>query len=142
MAKENANYGYLRIRGERMKVAHTVARTTVTRTRQNNGIAPSPDRPTSWRTLLNSHADIIVAAEVFTVDLCTKHGLHTHYAFAVIHHATRMVEIADFTPNPDGNFMAQVARSQIDHVDGFLRDKNYLILDNDTAVDQTVRTHS
>jgi hypothetical protein len=60
----------------------------------------------------------------------------------VIHHATRMVEIADFTPNPDGNFMAQVARSQIDHVDGFLRDKNYLILDNDTAVDQTVRTHS
>jgi hypothetical protein len=41
------------------------------------------------------------------------------------------MEIAGVTPNPDGNFMAQVARNLTDHVDGFLRDKKFLILDND-----------
>jgi hypothetical protein len=44
-----------------------------------------------------------------------------------------MVEIAGITPNPDGNFMAQVARNLTDGVDGFLRDKRFLILDNDAS---------
>jgi putative transposase len=61
----------------------------------------------------------------------TKRRLVTHYVFFVIHHATRMVEIAGVTPNPGGKFMAQVARNLTDHVDGFLRDKKFLILDND-----------
>ena len=62
----------------------------------------------------------------------TKRRLVTHYVFFVIHHATRMVEIAGVTPNPGGKFMAQVARNLTDHVDGFLRDKKFLILDNDS----------
>ena len=131
MATDNSGWGYLRIRGELKKVGHTVARTTITKTLKDNGIAPSTDRPTSWRTLLKSHADVIAAADFFTVDVWTKRGLVTHYVFFVIHHATRMVEIAGVTPNPDGKFMAQVARNLTDHVDGFLRDKKFLILDND-----------
>ncbi|MGK0205431.1 MAG: putative transposase, partial [Planctomycetota bacterium] len=78
-----------------------------------------------------SHADVIAAADFFTVDVWTRRGLVTHYVFFLIHHATRMVEIAGVTPNPGGNFMAQVARNLTDHVDGFLRDKKFLILDND-----------
>ena len=62
----------------------------------------------------------------------TRRGLVTHYVFFVIHHATRMVEIAGITPNPGGNFMAQVARNLTDPIDGFLRDKKFLILDNDS----------
>jgi putative transposase len=61
----------------------------------------------------------------------TKRGLVTHYVFFVIHHATRMAEIAGITANPEGNFMAQVARNLTDQVDGFLRGKRFLILDND-----------
>jgi len=134
MATDNSCWGYLRIRGELKKVGHTVARTTIAKTLKDNGIAPSPDRPTSWRTFLKSHADVIAAADYFTVDVWTKRGLLTHYVFFVIHHATRMVEIAGVTPNPGGNFMAQVARNLTDHVDGFLRDKKYLILDNDALL--------
>jgi putative transposase len=70
----------------------------------------------------------------FTVDAWTKRGLVTHYVFFVIHHTARMVEIAGITPNPDGNFMAQVARNLTDRVDGFLRDKKHLILDNDALL--------
>jgi putative transposase len=131
MATENAGWGYLRIRGELKKVGHRVAKTTIATTLKNNGIAPSPDRPTSWSTFLKSHTDVIAAADFFTVDIRTKRGLVTHYVFFVIHHATRMVEIAGVTPNPGGKFMAQVARNLTNHVDGFLRDKKFLILDND-----------
>jgi len=131
MATQNSGWGYLRIRGELKKVGHRVAKTTIATTLKNNGIAPSPDRPTTWKTFLKSHADVIAAADFFTADVWTKRGLVTHYVFFVIHHETRMVEIAGITPNPDGNFMAQVARNLTNHVDGFLRDKKYLILDND-----------
>ena len=92
----------------------------------------SPDRPTSWNAFLKSHADVIAAADFFTVDVWTKRGLVTHYVFFVIQHATRIVEIAGVTPNPGGNVMTQVARNLTDHVDGFLRHKKFLILDNDS----------
>tara|TARA_R110002072_G_scaffold27804_1_gene90150 strand:+ start:154 stop:1221 length:1068 start_codon:yes stop_codon:yes gene_type:complete len=131
MATDNSGWGYLRIRGELKKVGHNVARTTIATTLKKNGIAPSPDRPTTWKTVLKSHADVIAAADFFTADVWTKRGLVTHYVFFVIHHATRMVDIAGITANPDGNFMAQVARNLTNHVDGFLRGKKYLILDND-----------
>ncbi|MFT6082615.1 MAG: transposase InsO family protein, partial [Planctomycetota bacterium] len=131
MATENSSWGYLRIRGELNKVGRRVAKTTIATTLKDNGIAPSPDRPTTWSTFLKSHADVIGAADFFTVDVWTKRGLVTHYVFFVIHHATRMVEIAGITPNPNSAFMAQVARNLTDQVDGFLRGMKYLILDND-----------
>jgi putative transposase len=131
MATENAGWGYLRIRGELKKVGHRVAKTTIATTLKNNGIAPSPDRPTSWSTFLKSHADVIAAADFFTVDVWTKCGLVTHYVLFVIHHATRTVQIAGVTPHPNSAFMAQVARNLTDSVDGFLRDMQFLVVDND-----------
>ena len=49
MATDNSSWGYLRIQGEMKKVEHRVARTTIAKTLKDRGIAPSPDRPTSWR---------------------------------------------------------------------------------------------
>ena len=131
MATENSGWGYLRIRGELKKVGHRVAKTTIATTLKDNGIAPSPDRPTSWSTFLKSHADAIAAADFFTVDVWTKRGLVTHYVLFVIHHATRAVHIAGITPHPNSKFMAQVARNLTDSVDGFLRDMQFLVVDND-----------
>ena len=131
MATENSSWGYLRIRGEMKKVGHTVARTTIAKTLKDNGIAPSPDRQTSWSTFLKSHADVIAAADFFTVDVWTKRGLVTHYVLFVIHHATRAIHIAGITTHPNSKFMAQVARNLTDSVDGFLRDMQFLVVDND-----------
>lgn len=94
MARENSGWGNLRIRVELKKVGHRVVKTTIATTLKNNGIAPSPDRPTSRSTFLKSHAGVIAAADFLTVDVWTKRGLVTRYVFFVIHHATRMVEIA------------------------------------------------
>ena len=51
MATDNAGWGCLRIRGELKKVGHRVAKTTIATTLKNNGIPPSPDRPTTWNKM-------------------------------------------------------------------------------------------
>ena len=132
MATENANWGYLRIQGELKKVGHRVGRTTIATTLKDNGIEPSPDRPTSWRTFLKAHADVTCGADFFSVDVWTKRGIVTHYVLLVIQHATRRVEVAGVTTNPNAAFMAQVATNLTDRVDGFLRGQRFLIIDNDS----------
>ena len=57
MATDNAGWGYCRIQGELKKLDHRVARSTIAKTLKEHGIKPAPDRPTSWRTFLRSHAD-------------------------------------------------------------------------------------
>jgi hypothetical protein len=99
---------------------------------EGRGFPPSPERPTSWRTFLKAHAGVIAATDFFTVDVWTVRGLVTHYVLFVIHHASRLVEIAGVTTSPDAAFMAQVARNLTDPGEGFLRDKRCLILDRDT----------
>ncbi len=86
----------------------------------------------SWRTFLKSHADVIAAADFFTVDVWTARGLVTHYVLFVVHHSTRAVEIAGVTATPNDRFMAQVARNLTDYADGFLCGKRYLVIDADT----------
>src|SRR5262249_9445313 len=106
--------------------------TTVAKILKTAGIAPAPERPSSWRTFLRAHAGVIAAADFFTVEVWTARGLVTHYVLFVIDLATRAVEIAGVTTNPDAQFMAQVARNLTDHLDGFLRGKQLLILDRDS----------
>jgi transposase InsO family protein len=132
MAKDNPSWGYTRIVGALANLGHEVARTTVAKILKAAGIAPAPERPTSWRTFLKAHAGAIAAADFFTVEVWTARGLVTHYVLFAIDLATRAVEIAGVTTNPDAQFMAQVARNLVDHVDGFLRHKQFLVLDRDS----------
>ena len=131
MATDNASWGYTRIRGELKKLDHTVARSTIAKTLKEHGIRPAPQRPTSWRTFLRAHADVIAAADLFTVEAWTARGLVTHYVLFVIEHATRAVHIAGVTTNPDTAFMAQVARNLTAEDDGFLRNMRFLVIDRD-----------
>ena len=131
MASDNSSWGYCRIQGELRKLDHRVAPSTIAKTLKEHGIRPAPERPTTWQTFLKSHADVIAGADFFTTEVWTARGLVTHYVLFVIHHATRTVHIAGITTHPDSAFMAQVARNLTDYVDGFLRDKRYLILDRD-----------
>lgn len=132
MAKENPTWGYTRIVGALANVGHEVARTTAAKILKAAGIAPAPDRPTSWRTFLRAHAGVIAAADFFTVEAWTARGLVTHYILFAIDLATRAVEIAGVTTNPDAQFMAQVARNLTDPIDGFLRQKKRFVIDRDS----------
>ncbi|MGE0142074.1 MAG: transposase [Planctomycetota bacterium] len=140
MANDNPTWGYCRIQGELRKLNHCVARSTIARTLKENGIKPSPDRPTSWRAFLRAHLQAIAATDFFTAEVWTARGLITHYVLFLIDHATRAVEIAGITTNPDAKFMAQVARNLTDPMDGFLRAKRFLILDRDTKFTEQFRS--
>ena len=131
MAKDNSTWGYTRIVGALKNVGHEVARTTVARILKSAGIAPAPERPTSWRTFLRAHADAIAAMDFLTVEVWTARGLATHYVLFAVDLATRAVEIAGVTTNPDAPFMARIARNLTDNLQGFLRDKQFVVLDRD-----------
>jgi transposase InsO family protein len=139
LAKENAGWGYTRIAGELRKLDHEVGRTTIAKTLADHGVRPSPERPTSWRTFLKAHAGTIAAMDFFTTEVWTARGLVTHYVLFALHHASRVVEIVGVTANPDAAFMAQVARNLTDRIDGFLRDRRYVILDRDTKFTEQFR---
>ena len=49
----------------------------------------------------------------------------------VIDYETRRVEIAGMIPQADGKWMKQIARNLTDPMNGFLKDKKYLIHDRD-----------
>ena len=89
------------------------------------------DRPTSWRTFLKSHADVIVATDFFTTEVWTARGLATYHTLFFIDIATRAVHIAGTTTSPNTAFMSEVARRITNPTNGFLADKGYLILDRD-----------
>lgn len=132
LAKDNARWGYVRIRGELRKLGHTAAPSTIAKTLKDAGVPPSPGRPTSWGTFLKSHAGTIAAMDFFTAEVWTSRGLVTHYVLFALRLASRLVEIVGVTTNPDAAFMAQVARNLTDRDDGFLRKMQFLILDRDT----------
>ena len=131
MAKENVFWGYGRIQGALANLRHTVRRSTIARTLKEHGIEPAPHRRKgmSWATFLKSHWDVLGATDFFTVEGMTLRGLVRCHVLFVIEPCMRRGHIAGIVPEPDGRWMAQVARNLTDAVDGFLRDKRYLIHD-------------
>src|SRR5687768_14559165 len=70
-----------------------------------------PERPTSWQTFLRAHWGAIAAADFFTTEVRTWHGLVTFYTVFVIDLASRRVQILGSTPHPDETFMSQMVRN-------------------------------
>ncbi|MSR47410.1 MAG: transposase [Planctomycetes bacterium] len=132
-ARENPSWGYDRIQGALKNLGHVVAPNTIKMILKRWGIDPAPERAkrTSWRQFLRTLAASIAAGDFFPTEVWSACGLVTWYTFFVIDLATRTVTIVGSTPNPDDDFMKQVARNLTDCVDGFLRKKRFLILDRD-----------
>ena len=79
MATENPSWGYTRIQGALKNVGHRVARSTIAAILKANGIPPSDERPTTWRTFLRAHWPALVAADFFTTEVWTARGLVTYF---------------------------------------------------------------
>jgi transposase InsO family protein len=139
MAGENPSWGYCRIQGALKNLGHRVARSTIAKILKEQGIQPAPDRPSSWRTFLGAHWGETLAADFFTTEVWTLHGLVTYYTLFVLELKSRRVHIAGSTPNPDAVFMAQVARNLTDALDGFLVGHRFLICDRDSKWNEPFR---
>ena len=133
MARENLGWGYTRIQGALANLGHSIGRNTIRRILQQAGVEPAPQRckGMSWKQFLKIHWDTMAAADFFTVEVWTLGGLVRYVVLFVVELSTRKVEIAGIAPDPDGQWMKQVARNLTDPVAGFLRNKKYLIHDRD-----------
>ena len=134
MATENRKWGYTRIQGAMANLGYKLGRGTIRRILKDHGIEPAPERGKGmpWSVFLKAHWTSLAATDFFTVEVWGWSGLVTHYVLFVIELATRRVRIAGITPNPDTQWMLQMARQLTDSEDGILLGKRYLILDRDT----------
>ena len=109
MAKENPRWGYFRIRGELLKLGHTVAATTIRSVLLRAGIPPTGLRSQlSWKQFLAAHAETLVAADFFSIDTIFFKRL---YVLMYMHLATRRVLLASCTSEPNAAWVTQQARN-------------------------------
>jgi putative transposase len=134
MAKENPTWGYGRIQGALANLGHEISDTTVGSILKANGIQPAPERKkrTTWATFIKSHWATLAAVDFTTIGVWTTRGLVTFYLLFVMELATRRVQFAGCTCNPDGPWMKQIAKNLTACDDGFLNGKKYLLMDRDT----------
>jgi putative transposase len=133
MAEENRDWGYRRILGALSNLGHNLARGTIANILRRHGIEPAPERSrkTSWKEFLSRHWELIVAADFFTVEVWTRHGLQRFVVLFFIELSTRKVEVAGIARAANGLWMSQIGRNLTDAVDGMMCGKRYLIHDRD-----------
>ena len=134
MADENPSWGYRRIQGALANLGHHLDKITVRNILRRHHLEPAPKRRKagmSWTQFLTLHWEVLAAADFFTVEVATWHGLMSYYVLIVIELATRRVHVAGVIPHPTGDFMRQCARQFTDAFAGFLLGKRYLLHDRD-----------
>ena len=138
MARDNPRWGYTRIRGALYNLGHEIGRNTIKRVLLENGIDPAPLRKKglSWATFLKAHWGAIAATDFFSVEVLTRTGLVRYFVLFIIDLQTRRIEIAGIAPQPNGEWMKQIARNLTDADNGFLNETRYLIHDRDPLFTQ------
>jgi transposase InsO family protein len=140
MARENSRWGYLRIRGELLKLGIRVSATSIRTFLRREGLGPAPRRGgPSWSEFLRAQAHGIVAVDFFTVDTV---WLRTMYVLFAIELGSRRAHLLGVTRNPDSAWVTQQARNLA--VGERLRGVRFLIRDRDSkysgAFDEVFRT--
>ncbi len=129
LAKENARWGYLRIRGELLKLGYSVSATSIRNLMGKHGIPSSPRRShLSWREFLSAQASAILAADYFTVDTWNLKRLHVLFFMEL---GTRRILKIGVTANPSQEWVSQQARNLTWDVQAQGAQARFLICDND-----------
>ena len=127
-----------RIQSAMANLGHVLAHTTIGNILKRHSIEPAPERvrKTTWKEFLELHWDQILASDFFTIEVWTASGLTRFVVLFFIDLSTRRVEIGGIASSPNGLWMAQIARSVTDAVEGFFKGKRYLIHDRDPLFTQ------
>ena len=133
MAKDNKHLGGKTLHGYLKYLGLKVSPSTINRILREHGIEPCPDRPerTSWNDFIRAEWESLAAIDFFTTEIYTIKGLVRYMVLVVIEYSTRKVEIAGIIPQAYGEWMEQIARNLTDPIDGFLKDKKFLVHDWD-----------
>ncbi len=129
-----------RIQGALKAVGHTVARSTISAILERNGIAPSPDRKTSWATFLKAHFDGLAVADFLNVEVWTLRGLRTFVVLFAIRLNTRKVEILGVTDKVDPEFATNAARNLVDPDANSMNGVAHLLIGRDSKFTSALKT--
>ncbi len=109
LATENPRWGYQRVRGELLKLGHTVSATTIRAILKRHGLGPHRARVgPSWREFLTAHAQALLACDFFTVETVR---LQVVYVLFFVELATRRVFVVGSTEHPTSAWVTQHARN-------------------------------
>ena len=130
LATENPCWGHRRIRGELLGLGFKVAPSTVWLILKRAGIDPAPRRtgPT-WTQFLSAQAKTMLAGDFFTVDTVFLKRIHVLFFIEI---ASRRVDLAGLTANPNGTWVIQQARNLLMDLDERADQLRFLIRDRDT----------
>jgi len=133
VARDNRDWGYIRIQGQLKYLGYRVTTATIGRVLKKAGLEPQPDRrrKTSWKEFIQAHWQSLTAIDFFSTEIYTIKGLTRYMVLVAIDYATRKVEIAGIMEQPYGDWMKQIAKNLTDPFSGFLKHKKYLIHDRD-----------
>ena len=140
-AKENPTWSYDRISGAVSTLGYNSCDSTIGNVLKAHGIEPAPTRRRtgSWETFLEAHWDVMSAIDFTTVEVWTKGGPTTFYLLFAMELKTRRVNFAGCTTNPNEAWMKTIALELTNYEDGFLKDKQYLIMDRDATFSRSFR---
>ena len=131
-AKENPSWGCDRIASCIRNLGYQVSERTVRRILQEQGLLPTDwDRKGDWQRFFDAHRDVLAATDFLTYELLTPLGLVREHVLFFENVTSREVWCGGIARNPNGNWMAQVARNQTDAIDGRLNGMKYLIHNRD-----------
>jgi putative transposase len=129
LAKENPRWGYMRIRGELLKLGYVVSATSIRNLIQKHGLPTSPRRSRlSWREFLRAQASAIVVTDYFTVDTWNLKRLYVLFFMEL---ATRRILCFGVTKHPNQEWVSQQARNLTWELQEQGSPAKFLICDND-----------
>ena len=134
IARESPTLGYKQISHLLQEEEINVSPSTIKRVMSDFGLYPQkPDkRVFDFKLFLDAHRDVTVACDFCSYEIVTKtRGLVRYLVLFFIDINTRVAWCGAIVHDPDGDYMAQVARNQVDCFDGRLNKFKYLIHDRD-----------
>ena len=109
LTRENPAWGYLRIRGELLKLGHCISATAIRSVLRRQGIPSAPKRAgLSWQAFLRAQARGALACDFFTIETLT---LKTVYVLFFLEVHTRRVLLTACSERPTATWVAQQARN-------------------------------
>jgi putative transposase len=108
LARENPQWGYLRIVGELKGLGVVLSATTVRTWLRAAGLGPAGTRGgMTWREFVRTHRHSLLAVDFLTVE---TRWLERLYVLFFIELGSRRVHVAGCTPNPSASWVTQQAR--------------------------------